>query len=218
MPLAASLRALARSGPPFDALLPFAAPLFEAYGVDAARAEALLAGQPVPEAEEVLLVMETARLLWAYCALSPDDAHEVLPRLEATLLPGTVRDDERAAFHVLLAELEEHFHDLDETVRAAPAPPFEVLLLRYREHYPPVDPRDDEVEAIARFTQPLWDRVDLDDPDAFDRVPDLGHALWDAAHADDRAAALADVARAFPREADLPALLDALVASYRAAS
>lgn len=215
MPLSAALRALARSGPPFHALLPFAAPLFEAYDVDVARAEALLNGTPDPYADEVLLVVETARLLWAYCALPPDEAHAATATLEATLLPGTLRDDERAAFHVMLAELEEHFHDLADA-RSLPSPPFDVLLARYRERYPPEDPRDDEAEAIAVFARPLMERDGLDDPDELDRRTELAHALWDVAHADDRAAALTAAQRAFPDEQDLAALLDDLVSQYRA--
>lgn len=217
MPLSAALRALARSGPPFHALIPFATPLFEAYDVDVERVEALLTGSPDPFADEVLLVVETARLLWAYCALPPDEAHERLPGLEATLLPGALRDDERAAFHVLVAELEEHFHDLDEDARNAVAPPYEALLERYRSHYPPDDPRDDEAEAIAVFARPLLERDGLDDPDELDRRTDLAHALWEVAHADDRTAALAVAQRAFPDERDLALLLDDLVAQFRAA-
>lgn len=217
----ARLRALARDRDvPLAALLQFSRPLFDAYGVDSDRAEALASGADDEAPDELLLVLETARLLWAYCALDPAEQHEGLAALETTLLPGAVRDDDRAAFHVLLAELEEQWYDLGDA-RHPITTPFPALLATYHAAFPPADPRDDEADALARFARPLLDDPAFDaaeDLDAFDRRMDLAHALWDAAHAeaDERAALLAGLSASFPEEPDPAALLDRLLTHFHA--
>jgi hypothetical protein len=201
-------------GVPFDALVHFARPLFEAYDVDLDRADALGRGMDDEAPEDVLLVLDTARLLWAYLALDADAAYDALPDLEATLMPGALREEERDAFRVLLGQLEERYLDEPDVQQATPTP-FHEALRAYRALYPPEDPRDDEAEAIARFARPLLDAAPPDDLDELDRRMDLAHALWDAAHAPEpeRPALLEDVQARFG-EARPQALLADLLRAY----
>ena len=212
-----------RRGPAFGPLVTFAGPLLDAYGVETERVEALASGEPDPAEEELLLVLDTARLLWAYCALGPDDAHAHLPALERAILSGDADDEGRMAFHVLLAELEEGFHDLDPRDRAAALPPFADLLGAYAAAYPTdtdlddvTVPADDEAEALARFARPLLDRPGLDADGEFERRMDLALALWTASKAADRPAALAAVQARFPDETDPERLLTDLLARAHA--
>lgn len=202
-------------GVPYEALVHFARPLFEAYDVDLERAETAGHGTPDEEPEDLLLVLDTARLLWTYLGLDPDAAFDALPDLEATLMPGALREEERDAFRVLLGQLEERY--LDEPHGAEPVP-FAAALAEYRTLYPPADPRDDEAEDIARFARPLLDQAPLDDFDELDRAMDLAHALWDAAQTPDTdRAPLFDSIRDQFGEADPQALLSDLMRSYEAA-
>jgi len=206
-----------QSGVPYDALVHFARPLFEAYDVDLDRAEALARDEEDEAPEDLLLVLDTARLLWSYLALDADVAFDALPDLEATLMPGALREEERDAFRVLLGQLEERYLDEPEAQQTPPIP-FHEALREYRALYPPVDPRDDEAEAIARFARPLLDAAPPDDLDELDRRMDLAHALWDAAHAPEpeRPALLQEVQERFG-EPDPQTLLDDLLRSYEQA-
>ncbi len=183
------------TGVPFDRLVHFARPLFEAYDVDIERADAVGRGEPDEAPDDLVLVLDTARLLWSYFALGTDGATDHAFDLEAALLPEGGREDDRAAFLVLLGELEERFQDHLES--AATAPDFSAVLAAYLVAYPSDDPHADAAEAIAAFARPLLEATDVTDLDELDRQMDLAHLLWDAAHAPDAGtrAALLDDAR-----------------------
>lgn len=206
-----------RSGVPYESLVHFARPLFEAYDVDLERADHAGAGMPDEAPEDLLLVLDTARLLWSYLGLDADAAFDALPDLEATLMPGALREEERDAFRVLLGQLEERYLD-EPGAQDAPPVRFSDALAEYRALYPPADPRDDEAEAIARFARPLLDQAPLDDLDEIDRAMDLAHALWEAAHTDEaERPPLFDAIREQYGEAHPQALLQTLWRSYESA-
>lgn len=172
-----------RDGIPYDHLVHFARPLLEAYDIDLDRFEAVARREADEAPDDLALVLDTARLLWAYYAQDTATRDHTADVLERILLPDGARDEDRAAFIVLLGELEERFQDhLDH---AATAPAFEAVAEEYLALYPPEDPHADAAEAIARFARPLLDEADVTDLDAFDRQMELAHALWDAAHAPD---------------------------------
>ena len=185
----------AADGIPYDRLVHFARPLFEAYDVEIARADAAAHGGADEAPDDLVLVLDTARLLWSYFALGTDGATDHAPDLEAALLPEGGREDDHAAFLVLLGELEERFQDHLES--AATAPDFGAVLAAYLVAYPSDDPHATAAEAIAAFARPLLDATDVTDLDELDRQMDLAHLLWDAAHAPDAGtrAALLDDAR-----------------------
>ncbi len=209
---------------PFAPLVQFADPLFEAYGIDPGRALALrTAAAPDEAPEELVLVLETARLLWHYFALEGDAVLDALPRIEGALLQGDVTDRDRVALHLLLARLEDGWHELEaERLPSGNCmpPAFEVLLARYHDLYPPEagEAPDDDPEALAAFARPLLEAPEvMADPDAFDRHMELAHALfeWVQTGATERPTLLARIARRFPDFADrLPALADEMLARY----
>ncbi len=210
---------------PFQPLVQFAEPLFEAYGVDAGRAHALVAAPGGDEApEELLLVLETARLLWAYFALEGDAFCTALPAIERALLQGDVGERERVALHLLLARLEDGWHSLEGhrlPVGDGVPPVFEALLARYGQLFPPEAEADAaDADVLALFAQPLLDEPGLtDDPDAFDRQMELAHALYELARAPaaEHDALLARTARRFPEYRDrLPGLAKEMTARYHA--
>ena len=205
----------AADGIPYDRLVHFARPLFEAYDVEIARADAAAHGGADEAPDDLVLVLDTARLLWSYFALGSEGADAHAEALEAALLPEGGRDDDRAAFLVLLGELEERFQDHRD--HAADAPPFADVLADYLDAYPSDDPHADAAEAIAAFARPLLDAVDVTDLDELDRQMDLAHLLWDAAHAPDAPtrAALLDDARESYGVADPAALLRDLLGAAR---
>lgn len=216
------------TGVPFEPLVRFAEPLFEAYGVEPGRALALKTSREPDEApEELLLVLETARLLWAYFALEGDTVLDALPQIEGALLQGEVGERERVALHLLLARLEDGWHQLESerlpTRSGQPAPTFETLLARYGTLFPP-EPELPHAEAdadlLAEFARPLLDDPRLlEDPDAFDRQMELAHALFEYAGLPEaeRGATLERIARRFPESAArLPALAQDMIARYHA--
>lgn len=203
------------TGVPFDRLVHFARPLFQAYDVDIERADAVGRGEPDAAPDDLVLVLDTARLLWSYFSLGTDGTTEHAPALEAALLPEGGREDDLAAFLVLLGELEERFQDHLEF--ADPAPDFPAALAAYLAAYPSDDPHAEAAEAIAAFARPLLDAADVTDLDELDRQMDLAHLLWDAAHAPDATtrAALLDDARTLYGLSDPAAVLRDLLRAAR---
>ena len=172
-----------RDGIPYDHLVHFARPLFEAYDIEPERFDAVARHEADEAPDDLALVLDTARLLWSYYAQDTAERDRSADRLEGILLPDGARDEDRAAFIVLLGELEERFQDhLDH---ATTAPAFDDVADAYLALYPPEDPHADAADALARFARPLLDEADVTDLDAFDRQMELAHALWDAAHAPD---------------------------------
>ncbi len=212
------------TGVPFEPLVRFATPLFEAYGVEPGRALALqTATEPDVFPEELLLVLETARLIWAYFALEGDAVIEALPQIEGALLQGDVTERDRVALHLLLARLEDGWHELESERLPRPncceAPSFDVLLTRYAQLFPPeTESSPHDAEALAAFAQPLLDQPGLaEDLDAFNRQMELAHALFELAHApaEEHELLLNRIARRFPDDAErLPELARELTARY----
>lgn len=219
MPDAASDRLAAivheRDGIPYDHLVHFARPLFEAYDVALDRLDAVAHGAEDEAPDDLALVLDTARLLWAYFAQDLSVRDRTAADLERVLLPHGARDEETEAYVVLLGELEERFQD--HTEHASATADFGDVLREYLDLYPPVDPHADAADAIAGFARPLLDAADPTDLDAFDRQMDLAHALWDAAHAPDAATRdelLGEVGETFGID-DPAALLRSLVGGTR---
>lgn len=178
------------TGIPFDPLLRFAEPLFEAYGVDVGRARALRAdaGAGDPEPDELLLVLETSRLVWT--AFGLDDAHapQALADVKALIMPGAHDEQDVAMLHLLLARLEERWHELQArrlpAAGAAPLP-FEALAERYRALFPPQDDAPApaaSADELALFARPLLeDPAVADDLDLLDRRMELAQLLFELA-------------------------------------
>jgi hypothetical protein len=82
--LSARVLVSGETGVQFDALVLFATPLFETYGLDLADAFTMKAN-PEAALPEVLAVMETARVLWAFFSLPPADRAQRRPVLAAHL-------------------------------------------------------------------------------------------------------------------------------------
>lgn len=211
---------------PFEPLVQFAGPLFEAYGIEPGRALALATSPAHDEApEELVLVLETARLLWSYFALEGDAVIHALPRIEEALLQGDVTERDRVALHLLLARLEDGWHQLEDQRlprrRDCQVPTFETLLGRYQTIFPPEpDEPPADVDALADFARPLLEAPGLtDDPDAFDRHMELAHALFELARAPatERTDIQTRIARRFPDFEDrLPELANEMTARYHA--
>ncbi len=215
------------TGVPFAPLVRFATPLFEAYGIDADRALALRGTGGDDEApEELLLVLETARLIWAYFALDGDAFKEALPQVEGALLQGDVTERERVSLHLLLARLEDTWHELEgerEPQGTAAPLPFDTLHERYQTLFPPDADDDvpgDDADALAAFAQPLLDAPGVrEDLDAFEEQMDLAQALFELAQTppSEHPALLAHIGQRFPDEVHrLPELARELTARYHA--
>ena len=197
------------TGVAFDALVLFAEPLFELYGLDVADAFALKA-DPAAADSEVLAVLETARLLWAFFSLPPSERAHRRNALAAQLVGPHPSEEEWLDIEGLLdtmapywqAMLPEEIQRAEQT--AFPCLGFDALLAHpaFRldgEHSPKTYGPDalSEIEARALFAQPLLDDPDtLADADAFERAMDRANAYWALAQtpAAEREAALREAA------------------------
>ncbi|HYE96635.1 MAG TPA: hypothetical protein VD962_10530 [Rubricoccaceae bacterium] len=184
------LLATGETGLRYDALVLFADPLFERYGLDGS---VLLEGSNrnvVPD-EGIVAVLQTARLLWAYFALPESERRRRRRVLGAHLLGAQPTEEDWADLDDLLDTVEPYWSTLsaDEVAFAEntghPVLGFDALVAHpffrledeadagYGPHRLP------EVEARALFAQPLLETSEaLDDADVFERAMDRANAYW----------------------------------------
>ncbi|MDX1530728.1 MAG: hypothetical protein R3362_04310 [Rhodothermales bacterium] len=176
------------TGVSFESLVLFAEPVFSHYGLDPAEAFAL-----DPADEATVAVLETARLLWAYFALDPEERAPLRPRLAEHLL-GPHRDvEDEADFDALLDAAEEQWAMLTPEERELAATDHASLdLPALLEHdafavahadsntatYGP--DRLGELEAQALFAQPLF--AEVSDPDELEAAMERANEYWTLAH------------------------------------
>jgi hypothetical protein len=211
------------TGVAFDALVLFAEPLFALYGLDLADAFALRA-DPDAADPEVLAVLETARLLWAFFSLPPVARGRRRDALAAHLVGPAPSEDDWLDIEGLLDTLDPYWRALlpEERRKAEqaghPLLDFDALLehpaFRLSSPHAPVAYGPEglsEIEARALFAQPLLDDpATLADAAAFEHAMERANAYWALAQRPlpEREAALGEAAERLAGGAD-PAALEA---------
>ena len=200
------------TGVQYDALALFAEPLFTLYDLDPAEAFSLRAAAAEAD-EEVVALLETARVLWAFFSLPPAERTHRRPALAAQLVGENATEDDWQSLDALLDTAEIHWQALlPDEIDAAQAtghPPlaFDALL-----RHPVFQIGDAEsaagapgfgpdalsdIEARALFAQALLDTA-ADDPDAFEDTLARADAYWAIAQSDRPDAELAAFAERQP--------------------
>jgi hypothetical protein len=212
VPHSARVLAEGETGVAFDALVLFAAPLFEFYGLDLADAFALK-DEGAEVEPDVLAVLETARLLWAYFSLPPAERARRRDALAAHLVGPEPTEDDWLDIEGLLDAVEPYWRAMLPEERSAaeqagaPVLGFDALVQHPAFALAPDHDAQtygpdalSEIEARARFAQPLLDDpAALGDPDAFERAMDRASAYWTLALTPpgEREAALREVVARF---------------------
>ncbi len=175
------------TGIPYESLVRFSAPLFDAYEVDPERAFALADGEEDAAPDELLLVLETARLLWTAFGLPEARARHAFADVQQLMMPGNHDEQETAMLHLLLARLEERWHEAnaDDLPTDAVPMPYDALAERYRKLFPPetdVPAVGASAEDLALFARPLLDAPEVAaDLDLLDQRMELAQVLFDLA-------------------------------------
>ncbi|NNF57293.1 MAG: hypothetical protein HKN04_03545 [Rhodothermaceae bacterium] len=190
-PPSAHLLASGETGVQFESLVLFAEPLFATYELDMADAFALKA-DPDAALPEVLAVLETARMLWAFFSLPPDQRVKRRPALAAQLVGPDPSQEDWIAIESLLDTVEPYWQAmLPQEIEAAqqtghPALDFDALLehpafsLVHEQAGRGYGPEAlSEIEARALFAQPLLDDpATLIDDTAFEAAMERASAYW----------------------------------------
>lgn len=208
------------TGVQYEALALFAEPLFTLYELDPADAF-LLRSAPDDVPEDVIALLETARMLWAFFSLPPAERAQRRQRLAAQLVGEDPTEDDWLNLDGLLEAAEVHWQALlPEEIEAAQQTGHETLsfdaLLQHPAFHvgaPAEDPAHagygpqglSELEARALFAQPLLDdEAVMTDPDAFEAALARSDLFWSLAQqgpAADLDAFVAEHARS-PEEAE----------------
>ena len=201
------------TGVQFEALALFAEPLFALYDLDAAAAFRLRT-EPDAVADDAVALLETARVLWAFFSMPPQERAHKRQALAAQLVGEDPTEEDWVDLDGLLGTVEVHWQALLPEEREAaqttghPTLAFDDLL-----HHPAFRvglEADDathagfgadglsEVEARALFAQPLLDDpATIADADAFEAALARADDYWALA----RSSADPDAdARAFAQE------------------
>jgi len=196
----------------FDALSRFAQPLFELYGINLQSSLSTpAAARSSEEMTALLTALDTARLLWAYFSMEPDQQDAQVTALQRCLIGPSPDAEAKKSFRELMDLMRERWADLPRSLRrhardAAPSslPSFETLLDQHghsaAEHastdtgYGP--DHLEKPEALALFAQPLLEGSEVHaNPDALEHRMALATAYWELAqsapaHRDDKLQAL----------------------------
>ena len=182
------------TGVQFGALVLFAEPLFETYDLDMADAFALKSA-PDAAAPDVLAVLETARLFWAFFSLSPSERAHKRSALAAQLHGGDPSEDEWIDIEALLNVVEPHWQAmLEDEIAQAQDTGHTTLDLDALLRHPTWQLHDtaealaygpnalSDIEARALFAQPLLeDPTVLLDEKLFDEAVERASAFWTVA-------------------------------------
>ncbi|MEM1042058.1 MAG: hypothetical protein AAGI91_05455 [Bacteroidota bacterium] len=182
------------TGLSFASLALFAEPLFDLYDLDPAAAFEVMA-QPDEADETTVVVLEAARVLWAYFSLPAKERTRRYADLAAFLIGPDAEPEDEADFDRLLDTLETHWdaltpddHRLAEAVEADTLG-FDALLAHpafaHGQTAPPAErtygPNGlSEPDARALFAEPMLEGVT--DPDEFDDAMDRADEYWTLAH------------------------------------
>jgi hypothetical protein len=182
----------------FDALSRFAQPLFELYGINLQSSlSAPPSARSVEEMSALLTALDTARLLWAYFSMEPDQQDAYMAGLRTCLIGSSPDAEAKKSFRELMDLMHERWAALPGALRrhaddTAPSalPSFETLL---DQHGPSTAERAstgagygpehlEKPEALALFAQPLLDGPEVHtNPDALEHRMALATAYWDLA-------------------------------------
>ncbi|MEM6326526.1 MAG: hypothetical protein AAF791_05355 [Bacteroidota bacterium] len=194
------------TGVQFEALALFAEPLFTLYELDPAE-PFVLRTEPASVSDEVVALMEAARVLWAFFSLSPTTRGQRRQALAAQLIGDDADADVMVDLEGVIEATEVHWQALlPEEVEMAQETGHPTLAFDELLHHPAfrieIDPDPahagygegalSETEARALFAQPLLEAPDvLLDPDAFDEALVRADVYWQAARRGTSAAAVA---------------------------
>ncbi len=211
-----AIRALVsgETGVSYDAIVLFAEPMFDLYGMEAGEAFAL--GHDSSAADpEMITVLSTSRVLWAFFSLPREVRAHKLSLLAAHLVGDHPTEEDWLEIEGLLEASEPYWSAmLPEEIRAAentnhPTLSFDELLshpafqLSEETDALSFGPESlSEIEARALFAQPLLDDPDvLADPDAVEAAIERANAYWHLATLPEsnQKDALADIIRQFSR-------------------
>ncbi len=202
------------TGVQFASLALFAEPLFSLYELDPDDAFRL-ATEPEAVADDTVALLETARVLWAFLALSEQEQGHRRQALAAQLVGDDPSEDDWLALDGLLDAARPYWNAMEpEEIAAAELTEHETLAFDDLLHHPAFrvgTEADDashagfgpdalsDVEARARFAQPLLDAIDpAADADAFEDALARADAYWSFARTAEPDAAAAG--RAFARD------------------
>lgn len=187
------------SGIPFADLLEFARPLFNLYELDPRHIEATGVKREAEELATLLSVLDLARLFWAYFLLPAGERTTARTAMESAVLGVSPSPEAISSLDELLDVLRERFTSFRES-SAVPAATSGYTLPSFWELLEDVEvwheePDDDVMfasehgaelpEALATFARPLFDAVNLEDPNAIDDVLARAQAYWELAHVSD---------------------------------
>ncbi|OZC02194.1 hypothetical protein [Rubricoccus marinus] len=194
------------TGVQFESLALFAEPLFSLYELNPAEAFTLKT-DPDKAPDEVVALMETARVLWAFFSLSPSSRAHRRQALVEQLVGGEAEEDDMLGLEGVIEAAEIHWQALlPEEIEMAQKTGHEVLSFDDLLHHAAfrIDADQDpvhagfgdgelsETEARALFAQPLLEAPEVMlDADAFDSALERADAYWDAAQSGDTPEAIA---------------------------
>lgn len=193
------------TGVQFEALALFSEPLFSLYEVDASGAFQLQT-DPAGVGDDVVALLETARVLWAFVSLSPSERAKRRPQLAAQLVGEDPSEEDWVGLDGLVETASIHWQALlPEEIDAAQATGHDTLgfdaLLRHPAFRVGPESEDathagfgsdslSETEARALFAQPLLEDPEvLIDPDAFEDALARADDYWQLARETDGDAA-----------------------------
>ena len=182
------------TGVQFEALALFAEPLFTLYDLDAADAFRLRT-EPDAVADDAVALLETARVLWAFFSMPPQERAHKRQALAAQLVGEDPTGEDWVDLDGLIETVGVHWQALlPEEVDAAQATGHPTLAFDDLLHHPAFRvglEADDathagfgadglsEVEARALFAQPLLDDPEtIADPDAFEAALARADDYW----------------------------------------
>lgn len=173
-----------RTGVRYEALVQFAEPLFRMYQLDLRSVGGKPSARRLDELTTLLAVLDAARLFWAYFRLPESIALDKLPDLTRTLLGVEYAPEDEAGLFDLLSILEEQWvyagctQDSESVVPGYSLPAFEDLLESFGARNE-IDAN--EPDTLALFARPLFESVDVGDPEAVEDAVARAQAYWELA-------------------------------------
>ncbi len=183
-------------GIPYTALQRFAAPIFELYGIEKREDTETAAAQ---ELEDLLSVMETARLFWCYFDCGAQQDPTLAERVKRLLVGVDPTLEQEAVFAALVQQLHENWSSTPLSVqRLNSKDQSTATLLQHLielEQHVDADTHDshdesdsravDSPEALAIFASPLLEDPSVeDDPDRLSELMARARDYWHLAQLD----------------------------------
>ena len=179
------------TGVSFDAVVLFAEPMFQLYGLDPAEAFSIK-HDPTSASAEMVTVLSTARVLWAFFSLPRKERAHKRPLLAAHLVGDQPNEEDWLEIEGLLEAVEPYWSAmLPDEIQAAQDTGYPTLgfddLLSHPAFELSEEPEDlaygpdslSEMEARALFAQPLLeDPAVMVDADAFEQAVERVNAYW----------------------------------------